>query len=190
MNHAKLPFRGSTRAAGYDLHAAEKCTIPANSRGVVKIGIAIEIPEGLYARIAPRSGLSVKKSIDVGAGVVDRDYRGEIGVVLINHSSKDFEVNVGDRIAQMILEQIKTPEVEEQANLDQTERGEKGFGSIGTNEMKNELGQEKSGQKNESGENEIGTVQEENVKQIVKDTVNDQGVKGCYCKGCWICKRN
>ena len=135
VNHAKLPVRGSKGAAGYDLHAAEKCVILANSRGVVKTGIAIEIPEGLYARIAPRSGLSVKKSIDVGAGVVDRDYRGEIGVVLINHSSKDFEVNVGDRIAQIILEQIKTPEVEEQANLDQTERGEKGFGSTGTNEI-------------------------------------------------------
>ena len=124
VNHAKLPIRGSSGAAGYDLHAAEKCVIPANARGVVKTGIAIEIPEGLYARIAPRSGLSVKKSIDVGAGVVDRDYRGEIGVVLINHSSKDFEVNVGDRIAQMILEQIKTPEVEEQADLrsDRTRR--------------------------------------------------------------------
>ena len=140
------------------MHAAKKCTIPTNSRGVVKIGIAIEIPKGLYARIAPRSGLSVKKSIDVGAGVVDGDYRGEIGVVLINHSNKDFEVNVGDRIAQMILEQIKTPEVEEQANLDQTERGDKGFGTTGTNELKNELVQEKSGQKNESGKNEIGTV--------------------------------
>ena len=158
VNHAKLPIRGSIGAAAYDLHAAERCTIPANFRGVVKTGVAIEIPEGLYARIAPRSGLSVKKSIDVGAGVVDKDYRGEVGVVLINHSSKDFEVNVGDRIAQMILEQIKTPEVEEQANSDQTDRGEKGFGSTGTNEMKNELIQEKSGQKNESGENEIGTV--------------------------------
>ena len=143
VNHAKLPTRGRKGAAGYDLHAAEKCVIPANSRGVVKTGIAIEISEGLYAKIAPRSGLSVKKLIDVGAGVVDRDYRGEIGVVMINHSSKDFELNVGDRIAQMILEQIKTPEVEEQANLDQTERGEKGFGSTGTNEMKNELIQEK-----------------------------------------------
>ena len=124
----------------------------------MKTGIAIEISEGLYAKIAPRSGLSVKKSIDVGARVVDRDYRGEIGVVLINHSSKDFEVNVGDRIAQMILEQIKTPEVEEQANLDQTKRDEKGFGSARMNELKNELGQEKSGQKNESGETKIGTV--------------------------------
>ena len=182
VNHAKLPIRGSSGAAGYDLHAAEKCVIPANARGVVKTGIAIEIPEGLYARIAPRSGLSVKKSIDVGAGVVDRDYRGEIGVVLINHSSKDFEVNVGDRIAQMILEQIKTPEVEEQADLDQTERGEKGFGSTGTNEMKKELGQEKSGLKNESEKNEIGAVQELNVKSFVKDTVNDQGVRDAVVK--------
>ena len=80
------------------------------------------------------------------------------------------------------MEQIKTLEVEEQANLDQTERGEKGFGSIRTNEMKNELVQEKSGQKNESGENEVGTVKKENVKQIVKDTVNDQGVKDTIVK--------
>ena len=75
VNHAKLPIRGSTGAAGYDLHATEKTVIPAHSRGVVKTGISIEIPEGLYARIAPRSGLSIKKSIDVGAGVVDSDYR-------------------------------------------------------------------------------------------------------------------
>ena len=188
MNHAKLPIRGSSGVAGYDLHPAERCIIPVNSRGVVKTGIAIEIPEGLYARIAPRSRLLVKKSIDVGAGVIDRDYRGEIGVVLINHSSKDFEVNVGDRIAQMILEQIKTPEVEEQPNLDQTDRGGKRFGSSRTNEMKNELGQEKSGQKNEFGENEIGTVQEENVKQIVKDTVNDQGVKDAVVKDVGLVK--
>ena len=105
VNHAKLPIRGSTGAAGYDLHAAKR-SVPYQQilEASVKTGIAIEIPEGLYARIAPRSGLSFKKLIDVGAGVVDRDYRGEIGVVLINHSSKDFEVNVGDRIAQMILE--------------------------------------------------------------------------------------
>ena len=132
--------------------------------------------------------MSAKKSIDVGARVVDRDYRGEIGVVLINHSSKGFEVNVGDRIAQMILEQIKTPEVEEQANLDQTERGGKGFGSTGTKELKNELVQEKSRQKNEFGENEIGTVQGENVKQLVKDTVNDQGVKHAVVKDAGIVK--
>ena len=96
VNHAKLLVRGSTGAAGYDLHTEEKCIIPANPRDVVKTGIAIEIPEDLYAKIAPKSGLSVKKSIDIGARVVDRDYRGEVGVVLINHSSKDFEVNVGD----------------------------------------------------------------------------------------------
>ena len=174
VNHAKLPIRGSVGAAGYDLHAAEKTVIPAHSRGVVKTGISIEIPEGLYARIAPRSGLSVKKSIDVGAGVVDSDYRGEIGVVLINHSNKDFEVNVGDRIAQMILEQIKTPEVVEQADLDQTNRGEKGFGSTGMNEMKKELGQEKSGQ-NESEKNDNGTVNRNNVNKNVILTVTDRG---------------
>ena len=89
---------------------------------------------------------------------------------------------MGDRIAQMILEQIKTPEVEEQADLDQTERGEKGFGSTGMNEIKNELETEKSGQKNETGKKEIGTVKENIVKSLVKDTVNDRGVKGAVVK--------
>ena len=130
--------------------------------------------KGLYARIAPRSGLSVKKSIDVGAGVVDRDYRGEIGVVLINHSNKDFEVNVGDQIAQMILEQIKTPEVVEQADLDETDRGDKGFGSTGMKELKKELGQEKSGQ-NESEKNDNGTVNRNNVNKNVILIVTDRG---------------
>ena len=83
-NHAKLPVRSTKGAAGYDLYSAKKCAIPAHGRGVVKTGISLSFPQGLYARIAPRSGLSIKKSIDVGAGVIDSDYRGEIGFVLIN----------------------------------------------------------------------------------------------------------
>ena len=78
--------------------------------------------------------------------------------------------------------------MEEQANLDPTERGEKGFGSTGTNELKNELDKEKSGQKNESGENELGTVKGETVEQIVKDNVKDQGVKDTVVKGIEIVK--
>ena len=110
-NNAALPRRGTAGAAGYDLSAAQNCIIPAKGKGVLKTGLVISFPPGLYARIAPRSGLAVKRFIDVGAGVIDHDYRGEVCVVLFNHSDTDFKVNQGDRIAQLILEKIETPVV-------------------------------------------------------------------------------
>lgn len=131
---AILPVRGSAFAAGYDLSACEGTSIPKGGRGIVKTGLTIAIPMGTYARIAPRSGLAVKKGIQVGAGVVDYDYRGEVGVVLFNHGDEDFVVNSGDRVAQLILEKIETPEVEEIAtveDLGSTERGAGGYGSTG-----------------------------------------------------------
>ena len=81
--------------------------------------------------MAPRSGLAYKKGIDVGAGVIDEDYRGEVGVILFNFGEEDFEVAPGDRIAQLILERIATPDVEVVADLDATDRGAGGFGSTG-----------------------------------------------------------
>ena len=147
-NNATIPKRGTDGSAGYDLSSAVNCTIPAKSRGIVKTGLAVRIPPGTYARIAPRSGLTVKKSIDIGAGVVDADYRGEIGVVLINQSDHDFQVKQGDRIAQLILEKIKTPAIKEVETLDETSRGAAGFGSTGveTSQSKEEkpLKEEKS----------------------------------------------
>ena len=97
--NAKLPVRGSAQAAGYDLHANHDSVIPARGKAIIKTGLAMAIPEGNYGRIAPRSGLAAKHMIDVGAGVIDSDYRGEIGVVLFNLSEKDFEVKTYDRIA-------------------------------------------------------------------------------------------
>ena len=88
--NAKLPVRGSSGAAGYDLSAAESAVVPAHGKCLVKTGLAIAIPPDCYGRIAPRSGLAIKKFIDVGAGVIDSDYRGEIGVVLFNFSDADF----------------------------------------------------------------------------------------------------
>jgi dUTP pyrophosphatase len=85
---------------------------------------------GLFVA-APRSGLALKHSIDVGGGVVDADYRGPVGVVLFNHSDVDFAVKPGDRVAQMIIQVIATPEVAEVDDLDATVRGEGGFGSTG-----------------------------------------------------------
>ena len=123
-NNAALPKRSTEGAAGYDLCAAQDCTIPAGGKGLVKTGISIQFPTGLYARIAPRSELALKRFIDVGAGVVDHDYRGEVGVVLFNHGDQDFVVKMGDRIAQLILEKIDTPPVEEVQGLDSTVRGQ------------------------------------------------------------------
>ena len=153
-NNAALPKRSTGGAVGYDLCASQSCTIPAGGKGLVHTGLSISFPAGLYARIAPRSGLALKKFIDVGAGVVDADYRGEVGVVLFNHGDQDFEVKMGDRIAQLILEQISTPEVVEVSGLGETVRGSSGFGSTGM-QSGNDTGKGKNVQcKNERTEKE------------------------------------
>ena len=110
-NTAAIPRRGTEDAAGYDIVSSEETVVPAKGKTVVKTGISIAVPDGCYGRLAPRSGLAVKKYIDVGAGVIDADYRGEIGVVLFNHSEEDFQIKQGDRIAQLILEKIENPPV-------------------------------------------------------------------------------
>ncbi|CAK9146355.1 unnamed protein product [Ilex paraguariensis] len=129
--NAVLPSRASPLSAGYDLSSAIETKVPARGKAMIPTDLSISIPEGTYARIAPRSGLAWKHSIDVGAGVIDADYRGPVGVILFNHSDVDFEVEVGDRIAQMIIERILTPEVAEVDDLDSTVRGAAGFGSTG-----------------------------------------------------------
>ncbi|CAM8935929.1 unnamed protein product [Rhodiola kirilowii] len=128
---AVLPTRASHLSAGYDLSSAVETKIPARGKALVPTDLSIAIPDGTYARIAPRSGLAWKHAIDVGAGVIDADYRGPVGVILFNHSDADFEVKEGDRIAQLILEKIVTPEVVEVEDLDETVRGAGGFGSTG-----------------------------------------------------------
>ncbi|XP_011783960.1 PREDICTED: deoxyuridine 5'-triphosphate nucleotidohydrolase, mitochondrial isoform X2 [Colobus angolensis palliatus] len=131
--HATAPTRGSPRAAGYDLYSAYDYTIPAMEKALVKTDIQIALPSGCYGRVAPRSGLAAKHFIDVGAGVIDEDYRGNVGVVLFNFGKEKFEVKKGDRIAQLICERIFHPEIEEVQALDDTERGSGGFGSTGKN---------------------------------------------------------
>ncbi|CAG7732691.1 unnamed protein product [Allacma fusca] len=131
---AQVPTRGSKLAAGYDLKSAYKVTVPARGSALVKTDIQIQLPSGTYGRVAPRSGLALKNKIDVGAGVIDQDYRGNVGVILFNHGDVDFEVEVGDRIAQLICEKIAYPDAVEVENLDDSERGAGGFGSTG---MKN-----------------------------------------------------
>ncbi|CAA3005300.1 deoxyuridine 5 -triphosphate nucleotidohydrolase [Olea europaea subsp. europaea] len=128
---ASLPSRASLLSAGYDLSSATETKVPARGKALIPTDLSIAIPERTYARIAPRSGLAWKHSIDVGAGVIDADYRGPVGVILFNHSDVDFEVKTGDRIAQLIIQKIETPEVTEVDDLDSTVRGSGGFGSTG-----------------------------------------------------------
>ncbi|KAI8869604.1 deoxyuridine 5'-triphosphate nucleotidohydrolase [Ramicandelaber brevisporus] len=132
--NATVPKRSSSGAAGYDLCASEDTVIAPRSGGVVSTGLVIQVPSGTYGRVAPRSGLAVKNSIDTMAGVIDEDYRGEVKVALFNHGDKEFEIKAGNRIAQLVLERIVTPEIEVVSSLeslDSSERGQGGFGSTG-----------------------------------------------------------
>ena len=129
---AIVPTRGSDGAVGYDLYSSEDAMVPCQAgRALVGTGITVVLPEGVYGRVAPRSGLAVKHCINVGAGVIDPDYTGEIKVVLFNHGEKDFEIKKGDRIAQLVLERCETPPIEEISIIEDTERGSGGFGSTG-----------------------------------------------------------
>lgn len=128
---AKLPLRGNEFAAGYDIYASQETVIPKRGKGLVETDLSIAVPAGTYGRIAPRSGLAVNHFIDTGAGVIDADYRGPVKVLLFNHGDADFEVKVGHRIAQLIIERIYHPEILEVQELSATVRGAGGFGSTG-----------------------------------------------------------
>jgi len=131
---AKAPSRGSQYAAGLDLYAAERTFIWAAERKVISTGISIEIPNGYYGQIAPRSGLAVKHGIMTMAGIIDSDYRGEVKVVLYNSTInrlEKFEVQPGDRIAQLILLAVADFPIEVVTELSDTARAESGFGSTG-----------------------------------------------------------
>jgi dUTP pyrophosphatase len=134
---AKIPEKAHEEDAGYDLFSDEDKIIPAMNRAVISTGIAIQLPsvgghfEEIYGRIAPRSGLSVKKGIDVFAGVVDRGYTGEINVCLFNSSQEEFKIEKGQKIAQLIPTIIFKDKLVEVDDLDDSKRGEAGFGSTG-----------------------------------------------------------
>lgn len=131
---AKTPFRANLTDAGSDLFSTEKVSIPPLSRKMIKTGICLEIPEGFYGRVAPRSGLAFKKGIDVLAGVIDSSYRGELCVILYNTDQNDsFDIDIGDRIAQLIIESHYNFEFENTDELSSTNRDTGGFGSSGTN---------------------------------------------------------
>ncbi len=122
-------------AAGMDLHANinEAITLKPLERTIVKTGLFIALPVGFEAQVRPRSGLAAKKGITVlnAPGTVDADYRGEIGVILVNLSNEDFTVNDGERIAQLVIAKHERVSWEEVTVLNETERGSGGFGSTG-----------------------------------------------------------
>lgn len=127
---AKCPIRGDDGAAGYDLYASEALSLSPWSRSLIKTDVALEMPSHVYGRIAPRSSMGVK-GLDIGAGVVDPSYRGEIKVVLINSTNNFFDVKIGDRVAQIIFTPFHTFDIEIASTLSETTRGQAGFGSTG-----------------------------------------------------------
>lgn len=129
-DNACIPTKGSSRAVGLDLYSTEEVSIAPGEYKLVSTGLVFSLPIGTYGRIAPRSGLSVK-GVDVKAGVIDPDYKGEVKVLLLNFGTEPFECQAGQRVAQLILEKVTFPRVEETWELQETQRGDGGFGSTG-----------------------------------------------------------
>jgi len=128
---ATLPTRGSTSSAGLDLYSIEDLSILPGKRVLARTGLAVAVPEGFYGRVAPRSGLAVKNGLDVLAGVIDSDYRGEVCCALLNTGDETLNLEQGSRLCQLIIEQIITPVPQWANDLDVTSRGAGGFGSTG-----------------------------------------------------------
>lgn len=132
---AVVPEYKTLGSAGADLVSIEDLDIQPGKVGVVSLGFSVSFPPGYEIQIRPRSGLAANYAVTVvnTPGTVDSDYRGPMKVLLINHGDKVFRVNKGDRVAQMVLNEIKRAHFEEIESLDMTERGEGGFGSTGRN---------------------------------------------------------
>ena len=162
---ATIPKRSTEGAAGYDVSAAEEVVVPAKGKILVKTSISMAIPDGCYGRIAHRAGLAVETHIDIGAGVVDKDHRGEFGVVMFNYYDEDLPIEMDDRIDQLVFEQINTPDVQEVEKLDETVRGEQEFGSTGMNDsVQNEI----------KDPSRVSVLQRVQGKPRMKTTTNSQ----------------
>lgn len=129
----ELPRYATDGAAGMDVLAAEDVTLPPGGRHAVATGLAMAIPEGFEIQVRPRSGLALKHGISLPntPGTIDSDYRGELKIIMINHGAEEFSVRRGDRIAQLVLAPVIRGCWVETDNLDETARGEGGFGSTG-----------------------------------------------------------
>jgi len=128
---ATLPTRGSSSSAGLDIYSIDDLTIEPGQRTVARTGLSVAIAEGFYGRVAPRSGLAVNHGLDVLAGVVDADYRGELLCALHNTGDRTISLPAASKICQLIIEKIATPEAAWSDELSETARGAGGFGSTG-----------------------------------------------------------
>ena len=128
-----LPSYAHPEDAGMDIFSAEEKTIESGKWALVKAGFSMELPTGFEAQVRSKSGLSLKSGIIVlnSPGTIDENYRGEVGVILMNVSQNDYKVEKNQKIAQMVITRVPITELEEVEVLDETERGEKGFGSSG-----------------------------------------------------------
>lgn len=138
LDHAKdlsLPSYATALSAGMDLVAAidEKITLAPSERKIIPTGLSIALPEGYEAQIRPRSGLAIKHGITLpnSPGTIDADYRGEIGIIILNAGTESFTIERGMRIAQMVIAKYETITWDEVSDLDETDRGSGGFGSTG-----------------------------------------------------------
>jgi dUTP pyrophosphatase len=131
--NAVIPTRATSRSAGLDLCSIESCSISPGKWRLIRTGLSISLPSGYEGQVRSRSGLALKQGVAVlnSPGTIDADYRGEIGVILINHSPQNFTVLAGDRIAQLVVAKVAMLDIEEVEELDETERGTGGFGSSG-----------------------------------------------------------
>ncbi len=131
--NAKLPVYATSGSAGVDLCSAVSLTIDPGKIALVKTNLSLEMPPNIEAQIRSRSGLAIKNGIFVlnAPGTIDSDYRGDVGVILANFGEKSFDVNIGDRIAQMVFAKVIKPDFSEAAELSATERGAGGFGHTG-----------------------------------------------------------
>lgn len=130
---AILPAYAHQGDAGLDVRSVEDLTIPPGKRALVKTGFVMELPSDAEAQVRPRSGLALKFGVTVlnSPGTIDSGYRGEVGVILINHGDQPFEVRKGDRIAQIVIARFIHADIVEVESLDSSERGSGGFGSTG-----------------------------------------------------------
>jgi dUTP pyrophosphatase len=128
---AVLPTRGSVSAAGLDMYSIEDVAIEPGQRVLARTGLAVAIQESHYGRIAPRSGLALRTGLDVLSGVIDADYRGEIGCLLYNTGDETINLPAQSKICQLIIEKIITPAAVWADAISETDRGSGGFGSTG-----------------------------------------------------------
>lgn len=131
--NAKLPSYSTEGSAGMDVYSIQHGVIPATERKIFSTGIAIELPTGTFAKLESRSGFALRNGLSCLSGVIDQDYRGELRVILQNHGKDPIMITKGMRIAQLVVIPLITLKVTEVVELSLTQRGDKGFGSTGTN---------------------------------------------------------